>query len=47
MKSIIEIRDFCFSYPESEKQTLKNINMQIQEGSLNVLCGKSGCGVRC
>lgn len=44
MKSIIEIRDFCFSYPESEKQTLKNINMQIQEGSLNVLCGKSGCG---
>ena len=44
MKSIIEISDFCFSYPESEKQTLKNINMQIQEGSLNVLCGKSGCG---
>ena len=44
MKSIIEISDFCFSYPESEKKTLKNINMQIQEGSLNVLCGKSGCG---
>lgn len=44
MKNIIEISDFCFSYPESEKKTLKNINMQIQEGSLNVLCGKSGCG---
>ena len=44
MKNIIEIRDFCFSYPESEKKTLKNINIDIQEGSLNVLCGKSGCG---
>ena len=44
MKNIIEISDYCFSYPESEKKTLKNINMQIQEGSLNVLCGKSGCG---
>ena len=44
MNNIIEIKDFCFSYPESDKKTLKNINMQIQEGSLNVLCGKSGCG---
>ncbi len=44
MKNIIEIRDFCFSYPESEKQTLKHISMEIKEGSLNVLCGKSGCG---
>ncbi len=44
MKNIIEIRDFCFSYPESEKKALKNINMDIQEGSLNVLCGRSGCG---
>ena len=44
MKNIIEIRNFCFSYPESEKQTLKHIHMEIKEGSLNVLCGKSGCG---
>ena len=44
MKNIREIRNFCFSYPESEKQTLKHIHMEIKEGSLNVLCGKSGCG---
>ena len=44
MKNIIEIRDFCFSYPESDKKTLKHINIDIQVGSLNVLCGKSGCG---
>ena len=44
LKNIIEIRDFSFSYPESDKQTLKHINMEITEGSLNVLCGKSGCG---
>ncbi len=42
--SIVEIRDFSFSYPEQSRETLSHINMEIEEGSLNVLCGKSGCG---
>lgn len=41
---IIEIKDFTFSYPEAEKETLSHISMTIEEGSMNVLCGSSGCG---
>ncbi len=41
---IIKVEDFGFSYPEGGRETLHHINMDIQEGALNVLCGKSGCG---
>ena len=42
--NIIEIKDFSFSYPEAKKKSLNHINLEIKEGTFNVLCGKSGCG---
>ena len=44
MRPIVELQDFCFSYPESDHKTLKHISFSIEEGSFTVLCGKSGCG---
>lgn len=41
---IIEIRDFSFCYPDTDRNSLRHVNMEIEEGSFNVLCGKSGCG---
>ena len=41
---IIEIRDFSFCYPDTDRDSLRHVNMEIEEGSFNVLCGKSGCG---
>lgn len=40
----IEIEKFSFRYPESGKLALKNIDMEVEDGSFVVLCGKSGCG---
>ena len=42
--NIIEIRDFSFCYPDTDRDSLRHVNMEIEEGSFNVLCGKSGCG---
>ena len=44
--NIVEIRDFSFSYPDQEKknESLSHIDLEIEEGSFTVLCGKSGCG---
>ncbi len=42
--NLIEMEDFCFSYPGQERKSLSHINLSIREGTLNVLCGKSGCG---
>ena len=41
---IIEIKDFSFCYPDTDRDSLRHVNMEIEEGSFNVLCGKSGCG---
>jgi energy-coupling factor transport system ATP-binding protein len=41
---LMEIRDYSFSYPESGKESLHHISLEIQEGEFVVLCGKSGCG---
>ena len=41
---MIEIKNLTFSYPEQEKQTLKNINLTVNDGEFIVLCGPSGCG---
>lgn len=41
---IIEVKDYHFSYPGSEKKALKSINFAIHSGDFVVLCGKSGCG---
>ena len=33
-----------FTYPEGEKQALRNISFAIQQGEFVILCGPSGCG---
>lgn len=39
-----EIRDVNFTYPDSEKRTLYNINMSILPGKITALVGLSGAG---
>lgn len=39
-----KINNLSFSYPESKKQALKNINLTINQGEFIVICGKSGGG---
>ncbi|WP_330586785.1 energy-coupling factor transporter ATPase [Aminipila terrae] len=38
------IKQLNFSYPESQKQILKDINLTISQGEFVTLCGPSGCG---
>ena len=40
---MISIRNVSFGY-NNEKDTLKNINLQVAAGECVLLCGKSGCG---
>lgn len=40
----IETEKFSFRYPQSGKWTLRDIDMEVEDGSFVVLCGKSGCG---
>ena len=42
--AIIQIKDFSFSYVEESKKALDHINIEIEEGSFNVLCGLTGSG---
>ena len=42
--NIIEVDNFSFSYPGSDKRSLDGISLSIRPGTLNVLCGQSGCG---
>ncbi len=39
-----EINNLSFSYPESKRQALKNINLTVNQGEFIVICGKSGSG---
>ena len=39
-----KINNLSFSYPESERQALKNINLTVNQGEFIVICGKSGSG---
>ncbi len=41
---IIKIKDFNFSYPNSDIKALKDINLTINKGELILLCGLSGSG---
>lgn len=42
--NLVEIKDFGFSYPESSRKVLEHVNLNIKEGTLNVIVGRSGCG---
>ena len=39
-----KINNLSFTYPESKKQALRNINLTINQGEFIVICGKSGSG---
>lgn len=44
-QSLIEFRDFSFTYPTGENSAaLKNINLVFEQGTLTILCGMSGSG---
>ncbi len=40
----IDIKDLCYTYPQSDKPALKNINLEINAGEFILLTGPSGCG---
>lgn len=41
---IIDSVKLSFSYQNTDKQVLQNVNLQVRTGECVVLCGKSGCG---
>ena len=41
---IIEFKNFCFSYPDKNDNTLENINFTIDEGEFIVMYGPTGSG---
>ena len=41
--SLIEIKNLSFSYP-TKKDTLKNINLKIEEGTFSCIVGENGSG---
>lgn len=40
----IKIKNLIFSYPNSEKNALDDINLTVNQGEFVTICGKSGCG---
>ena len=40
---IIEVRDFSFRYANGSRESLSHVSLDVEEGTFNVLCGKSGC----
>ncbi len=42
--AIISVKKLNFTYPEMDYPALRGIDLEIEEGSFTVLCGKSGCG---
>lgn len=41
---MIRLSDVSFSYHENKELTLKNINLEVEDGQCVLLSGKSGCG---
>ena len=39
----IAVKDLSFTYPNSTKKALDNINMEIEPGQFILVCGASGC----
>ncbi len=44
MNKCFEIKNLTFYYPEQNKETLRNINLDLEPGQFVTLCGPSGCG---
>ena len=42
--ALFEIKDLTFTYPDAKSPALSNININIKEGELYLVVGKSGCG---
>ena len=40
----IKIKNLIFSYPNSKKTALDDINLTVNQGEFVTICGKSGCG---
>ena len=43
MSNLIEVKNLSFSYP-TKKDTLKNINLQVEEGKFTCIVGENGSG---
>ncbi len=42
--SVMNIKNFSFTYPGVDHPSLKNINLQIEKNKITALIGPSGCG---
>lgn len=42
--ALITVKNLNFRYPEAQKNTLSDLNFQIEKGEYLVLCGQSGSG---
>ncbi|MBE6023894.1 MAG: ATP-binding cassette domain-containing protein [Cellulosilyticum sp.] len=42
--ALFKIEDLSFKYPQQKDAVLKQIHLEIQEGSFVTICGESGCG---
>lgn len=42
--AIYEIKNLTYWYPESHKPALRNLSLDVKQGELLVITGKSGCG---
>ena len=41
---ILQIENLSFSYPQTEKKAVDNLNLTLNAGDFALLCGESGCG---
>jgi energy-coupling factor transport system ATP-binding protein len=41
---VYKIKDLSFTYAGSEKESLSQISLNVNQGEFIILCGKSGCG---
>ena len=39
-----KIQNLTFTYPEQEREVLRNVSMNLYSGDFAVLAGPSGCG---
>lgn len=44
METIVKIKDMSYTYFGTEKNGIKNINLEINKGELILITGRSGCG---